>query len=268
MSTMARPGEPSEPLSSGTATAENEPERIARVTGQRVGAGFVSLYTLAMTGLWVALLTPASVTLSLRVADLDPAGKTASLAMVTGIGAFFAMVANPVFGYLSDRSTSRWGQRRPFVLGGIVLGTGALLVIGVAPTILMVTIGWCLTQVFLNAALAAMVALLPERVPEEQRGRVSGLMGMTGQVAQVTGTFLIQLTGTTGLGMFLVPATIGLILVVAFTFYLKEAPKTRDDLPRMSWMDIPRSMWINPVKHPTSPGRSPAASWSGSPPLC
>lgn len=229
---------------------ESQPDRIGRLTGQRVGAGFVALYTLAMTGLWVTLMTPASITLSLRVADLDPTGKTGSLAVITGIGAVFAMLANPVAGALSDRSTSRWGQRRPFLLGGTVLGTASLWIIGAAPNILVVTIGWCLTQIFLNAALAAMVALLPERVPDERRGKVSGLLGMTLQVAQVVGAFLVQLTGTAGLSMFLAPAAVGLTTVLAFTLYLKELPKNRDELPQRSWMDIPRSLWINPAKHP------------------
>jgi MFS family permease len=78
---------------------------------------------------------------------------------------------------------------------------------------------------------------------------VSGLMGMTNQVATVSGTFLVTLTGTTGLGMFVLPAAIGLVLVVAFTFYMREVPKTRDEVPRISWTDIPRSLWINPVRH-------------------
>src|SRR5207237_148619 len=81
-------------------------------TAQPVGGLFVGLYVLAIVGLWIALLTPASVTLALRVADLDPAGKASSLALVTGVGAIFAMVSNPVFGRLSDLCTSRWGRRR------------------------------------------------------------------------------------------------------------------------------------------------------------
>lgn len=229
--------------------AESSPERLIQLTGQPVGIRFVTLYILAMLGLWVALMTPSSVTLSLRVAELDPAGKTGSLAIVTGTGAIFAVIANPVFGHLSDRCTSRFGQRRPFMLGGAVLGAAALLVIGTAPNIAVVTLGWCLTQISLNAALAAMVALLPERVPDERRGRVSGLMGMTSQIAQVAGTFLIQFTGTSGIGMFLIPTAVGLAFLVGFTCYLKEVPKTRAELPRRSWMDVPRSLWINPVEH-------------------
>lgn len=246
----SQPPSPPQTCPPGSEALESQPDRLIRLTGQRVGTGFVTLYILAMLGLWVALMTPASVTLALRVAALDPTGKASSLAMVTGFGAVFAMVANPVFGMLSDRSTSRWGQRRPFILGGSVLGAAALLLIGAAPNIFVVTVGWCLTQICLNAALAAMVTLLPERVPERQRGTISGLMGMTLHAALVTGTLLIQFTGTSGIAMFLAPAAVGLVLVLAFAFYLKEVPKTRAELPQRSWLDIPRSLWINPVRHP------------------
>ncbi|MGR3933744.1 MFS transporter [Streptomyces sp. BRA346] len=231
------------------AETESSPERSARLTGQRVGGVFTVLYILAIIGVWIALLTPASVTLSLRIADLDPEGKTSSLALVAGVGAIFAMVANPVFGHFSDRCTSRWGRRRPFVVIGTLVGGASLFVIGTAPSIPVVLVGWCLTQIAMNAAMAALIAILPDRVPEERRGTVSGLMGMTNQVATVSGTFLIATTGTQGLGMFIVPAAIGLVLVVVFALYLKEVPRSKGEVPPRTWLDIPRSLWINPLRH-------------------
>jgi MFS family permease len=135
-------------------------------------------------------------------------------------------------------STSRWGRRRPFFLGGVVCGVVSLVIIGIAPSIPLVLLGWCLTQVALNAAIASLIAVLPDRVPDHKRGRVSGLMGMTNQVAQFSGVFLVQFTGTTGL-----------VVVLVFSFYLKEVPQLRDDTPRWTWRDIPRSLWINPIKH-------------------
>jgi MFS family permease len=241
---------PSSTLSPALTTPESAPQRYARLTGQPVGRGFIALYILATVALWIALLTPASVTLAVRVADLDPAGKTGALSVITGVGALFALVSNPVFGRLSDLSTSRWGQRKPYLVGGTVLGTAALAVIGLAPNVLVVGIGWCLAQLCFNAALAALVAILPERVPNQRRGVVSGLLGMTIQVAQVAGTFLILFTGTTGLGMFLVPALIAVVCVLGFAIFLKEIRYTRADLPRVSWRSLVTSLWINPVKHP------------------
>ncbi|MFG2539572.1 MFS transporter [Streptomyces sp. NPDC048511] len=228
---------------------EGIPERSLRRTGQPVGTTFISLYILAIIGLWLAVLPPTAVALSLRVAELDPEHKSSSLALVTGVGAVFALVANPVCGRLSDASVSRFGRRRPFMVGGVLLATLSLVVVGSAPNIPTMLAGWCVLQIGVNAALAALIAVLPDRIPEHRRGRVSGLMGMTNQVATVTGTFLIQLTGTHGLGMFLVPALIGVVLVVVFACHLREVPQSRAERRPLSWSDIPRSMWINPLRH-------------------
>lgn len=114
---------------------EGIPERSLRRTGQPVGTTFISLYILAIIGLWLAVLPPTAVALSLRVAELDPEHKSSSLALVTGVGAVFALVANPVCGRLSDASVSRFGRRRPFMVGGVLLATLSLVVVGSGPNI-------------------------------------------------------------------------------------------------------------------------------------
>lgn len=240
----------STPALAGVTDADELAQKNIRLTGQVPGRRFVATYIAALVGLWIALLTPASVTLAVRIADLDPAGKAGSLALVTGVGALFAMVSNPLFGHLSDRSASRFGQRRPFLLAGTVGGGLATLLIGVAPNIGTVLVGWCLVQIGFNAALAALVAVFPERVPAELRGRVSGLMGTTSQIAQVTGTVLIQFTGTAGMGMFVLPAVLGLIPVVVFVCHLREVPRRREDLPGRSLRGVLTSMWISPRRYP------------------
>ncbi|MFC7328865.1 MFS transporter [Marinactinospora rubrisoli] len=251
-----------EPAPSGTGSPRPNtadlPTRMAEATGQRADTLFVTLFILGLAGLWTALLTVSSVTLSLRVADLSPDGKAAALSTIASAGAAVALFANPVFGRLSDLSASRWGQRRPFMIGGGLLGFAALLLIGVAPSLLVVGIGWCLAQLFFNAALAAITAVMPERIPDHLKGRVSGLMGMTSQVGVVAGTFIVQFTGTHGLGMFVVPGAIGVGLLLAFALHLREVPRSRAELPRFTLLDIPRSLWINPIRH-----RDFALAWLG-----
>ncbi|QTR04583.1 MFS transporter, partial [Saccharothrix algeriensis] len=66
-----------------------------------------------------ALLASALVTVPLRVAEVDPDGKERSLGLIVALGALVAVVANPLFGRLSDRTTSRFGRRRPWLIGGV-----------------------------------------------------------------------------------------------------------------------------------------------------
>src|SRR3712207_7705345 len=59
-------------------------------------------------------------------------------------------------------------------------------------TTLFRSAGWCTCQVFFNATLAAQAAVLPDQVPVEQRGLVSGVLGLSVPIASVVGTYLVQ----------------------------------------------------------------------------
>ncbi|HEX3206163.1 MAG TPA: MFS transporter, partial [Propionibacteriaceae bacterium] len=62
---------------------------------------------------------------------IDQAPK--SLGLVTGIGSLLAMVGNPFFGTMSDRTSSRLGMRRPWMVTGLVGGSFGVLVVALAP---------------------------------------------------------------------------------------------------------------------------------------
>ena len=137
-----------------------------------VGRGFVSLYALSYAGGALVFLAPLLVSLALKVNSLvgiDQAPK--NLALVTGVGSLLAIVSNPFFGRLSDRTTSRLGMRRPWMLVGLAGGTIGTLTVAVAPSIPVVLLGWCICQVFFNALLAAQVAVLHDQVPDRSAGR-------------------------------------------------------------------------------------------------
>ncbi|SCB36459.1 MFS transporter [Rhizobium hainanense] len=228
---------------------ETVPERNIRLTGQQINGWFIARYICALIGIYVALVTPASVTIAIRVGQLDPEGKATSFALVSSLGAAAALFSNPIFGAFSDRSKSRWGQRRPFIIGGILVGSLAVIGIGFAPTIAMVAIGWAVAQGGFNAALASVVAILPERVPDKLRGRVSGFMGMSAQVGVVGGTYLTQLVGTGGAGMFAVPVLLGLAMALPFILFFREFPRTRDEVLPINFAGLLGALWINPFQH-------------------
>jgi MFS family permease len=92
---------------------------------------------------------------------------------------------------------------------GMVGGSLGVLVVALAPTIPVVLVGWCAAQLFFNALLAAMVAVLPDQIPVAQRGLVSGALGVCLPIASVSGTFLVQLFTGNRLAMFLAPCAIG-----------------------------------------------------------
>ena len=172
------------------------PEATASVRAPgRVGWRFVSLYALSYAGGALLFLAPLLVSLALKVnhlVGLQDAPR--NLALVTGAGSLLSIVSNPFFGRLSDRTTSRWGMRRPWMVVGLVGGSTGILTVALAPNIAVVLVGWCVAQVFLNALLAAQVAVLPDQVPTAQRGLVSGVFGICLPAASVAGTFLVQVS--------------------------------------------------------------------------
>ena len=230
------------------AEAAPEPELSA---GHRVGWGFISLYTLAYLGTVLVLIAPLLVTLALKVNSLvgiDQAPK--SLGLVTGIGALLAMVGNPFFGKMSDRTSSPLGMRRPWMVIGLVGGSLGVLVVALAPSIPVVLVGWCIAQLFFNALLAAMVAVLPDQVPVAQRGLVSGVLGVCLPIASVSGTFLVQLFTGNQLAMFLVPCAIGGFFILLFAITLKDRRLAKADRPTWSLREFASTFYVNPRKSP------------------
>ncbi len=112
------------------------PAAATRATPSRVGWAFITLYALSYTGGSLLFLAPLLVSLALKINDLvGIEAAPRNLATVAGIGSLLAIVANPLFGRLSDRTTSRAGMRRPWMVTGLVLGAAGTLVVATAPNI-------------------------------------------------------------------------------------------------------------------------------------
>ncbi len=217
----------------------------------RVGWPFLLLYPLAFMSTSLVLIAPLLVTLALKVQSLVGAQQAAgSLAIVASAGAFVAMVANPLFGRLSDRTSSSLGMRRPWMVIGFVGGTLSVSLVAVAPTVSVVLVGWCVAQLFFNALLAAQVAVLPDQVPIAQRGFVSGLLGVCVPLASVCGTFLVQLFTGSALLMFLAPCAVGGFFILLFAATLKDRRLAREDKPAWSLREFVGTFYLNPRQNP------------------
>ena len=217
----------------------------------RVGWRFIALYALSYAGGSLLFLGPLLVSLALKVNDLVGIGDAPrSLALVTGVGSLFAIVSNPLFGRLSDRTTSRLGMRRPWMIVGLVGGAIGTLTVALAPTIAVVLVGWCIAQVFLNALLAAQIAILPDQVPTRQRGLVSGILGICLPAASVAATYLVQAFDTTQLAMFLAPLLVGGVLVCVFTAFLHDRRLDPTTRPPWSLRQLAGSFYVSPRANP------------------
>ena len=217
----------------------------------RVGWGFISRYALASMGTSLVFLAPLLVTLALKVNSLVGIEEAPnSLALVAGTGSVVSMIANPFFGKLSDRTSSRLGMRRPWMVAGLGGGCVGILIVALAPTVAVVLVGWCLAQLALNALLAALVAVLPDQVPVTQRGSVAGFLGIGLPVASVTATYLVQLFTGNRLLMFLAPCAIGGFFVLLFAVTLTDRRLDPADKPPWSVRELLSTFYFNPRTSP------------------
>jgi MFS family permease len=196
-------------------------------------------------------VAPLLVTLPLKVNSLVGIKQAPnSLALVAGVGALLAMVGNPFFGKMSDRTTSRLGMRRPWMVTGLMGGCLGVLVVALAPSVPVVLAGWCTAQLCFNALLAVMVAVLPDQVPSVQRGLVSGVLGVCLPVASVCATFLVKLFTGSLLVMFLVPCAIGGFFILLFAVTLQDRRLAEEEKPAWSLREFASIFYVSPRKNP------------------
>jgi MFS family permease len=159
---------------------------------ERVSRRWVAATSLANLGLFMAYFGPLGVLLPNQVeAIAGQDHKVIAFGWVTGLGALVAAVTNPLAGAWSDRTMSRFGRRRPWVLGGALVSATALAVLAGQHTIAGVAGSWCLAQAGMNAMQAGIVASVPDHVPVRQRGAVSGWLGAPQVIGVIVAAFLV-----------------------------------------------------------------------------
>jgi MFS family permease len=144
---------------------------------------------------------------ALFVAD---AQKNSSLATIRVISLAVAMLVQPAVGMLSDRTRHKWGRRRPYIFVGTVFSLLFLLIVGFSPQVMgspldntiepllgvptayvVLLIGIILVQASANVVFGALIGFIPDLVPEDQRGRSSGVKA----VLELLPAFLIIVIG-------------------------------------------------------------------------
>ena len=161
---------------------------------------------------------------------------------------------------MSDRTSSKLGMRRPWMAIGLVVGPLGVLVVALAPNIPVVLLGWCIAQVFFNALLAAMVAVLPDQVSVVQRGQVSGVLGVCVPIASVSGTFVVKLFTGNQLTMFLAPCAIGGFFILLLAVTLKDRRLAKADKPSPAASTVSWSGWPSADSASACMRRRPRAS--------
>jgi MFS family permease len=160
-----------------------EPEVSRRL--RHAELALISLYWVALGCLWQGLHT---LVLPVVVQQLvGAAHKGTALSVLEGAGTLVALAWQPLAGALSDRTRTRWGRRRPWLLAGSLADVVFLLGMVFAGGYGLLVIWYLLLQAASNTAQGPYQALLPDLVPESQRGLASGYYGAANILGVVIG---------------------------------------------------------------------------------
>jgi MFS family permease len=176
---------------------------------------------------WALPSAAGGTLLQALIADQRGTGKVGSFAVIITIGAVVAVVSTVVAGALSDRTRSRFGRRNPWILGGAVVASAGLALTGVTTSFPLQVLAFAAYQGGLNAMLAAVSALLPDRVATSALGRASALAGFGYLVGTALGGFAasaaIQVPAR---GLLIVPWT--MLVAALLMFFLIQARSSRE----------------------------------------
>jgi MFS family permease len=198
----------------------------------------------------VALLTPLQLLLTLQLTRIAGTEAAIAFGVVTGFGALFALIANPLAGRLSDRTAARFGRRRTWILTGALGGALAVFALAFTTEVWQVAAIWCVTQALFNFQQAATHALLADQVPALKRGTVSGTVGLAAAIGPLLGIAAVSAISDP-LVQWAVIAVIAAALGVVAVLLLRDPQHTRTaDQQKLGLVELAKSFWLNPVRHP------------------
>jgi len=196
--------------------------------GRSVGPRWFLLFTLAWLALWTVQLTPLQLLIPLQLDSPDDADGWITgvvwSGLILAVGGVAGVVAGPLAGGLSDRTAGRRGRRRPWAVGGIVLGSGSLTALAFANGPWGVGSAWVGVSIGVSIAGAAFTALIADQLTTTQRGAASSAVASSQAVGIVLGVGVIVLLGLGIVAGYLVLAAFLLIGGLVAALLLPDPP--------------------------------------------
>jgi MFS family permease len=124
------------------------------------------------------IVVPAQILLLITPGSAGTPAQALVLGALAALGAVTAVILQPLVGAASDRTSSRLGRRRPYIIAGGVLMLLGLTLLAASHLIVLYIAGLFLVVVANTVSGTACQGLVPDRVPEQQRGVASGYMGL------------------------------------------------------------------------------------------
>ncbi|GCE51026.1 putative MFS family arabinose efflux permease [Thermosporothrix hazakensis] len=218
---------------------------------RKVSFPFQILYFLSTISGHLTILPTVIMLLPLQIRMLDPHTSEITLGWVEAVGGIASVIAAPIIGAISDRTTARLGRRRFWMLISAVCVALSLLLMANSQLIWMLALGWFLVQFFADSITTLLQAIIPDRIPRKQRGLLSSYVGLATPLAAVLGSIIVAVIFKKNqLSAYYVLMGIVLVMVLLFTLVYREKPISKNEVPPFQLGAFLKKFWVSPRKHP------------------
>lgn len=193
---------------------------------------FIILYGISNVAIGMATISLTALLLPAQINALISVNQTAMYALIVGLGAGAAVLTNPLVGWMSDRTTSRLGRRRPWIIAGGILAFIAILLLSLAPSLAAIAFEWVFLLVAINIVQVAISSIVPDQIPIEQRATASALTtGVGVMLGGLLGDILVAQVFKTIQGGYTAIAVAAVIALALFLVVLRDARLPKEHVP-------------------------------------
>ena len=154
---------------------------------------------------------------------------TLLIGRVTAAGGVFALLVPLFVGFFSDRTRTKWGRRRPWMVAGTLVNLLGLYLVGIAFSPVSLILAYIVLQSSNNVSGAAYSGVIPDVVPEADRGKASGLLGVMNGLGTVIGvagvSIILAILHDTRAGLLVSYTYIAIVLTVTLTITCWATPE-------------------------------------------
>jgi MFS family permease len=150
----------------------------------------------------LALLLPVALTMyanfqgvqqilvPVQLESIDPRGKIASLAALTMLCSVTGVLGLTIGGAASDATRSRWGRRTPWLVSMAIVCAFLSIALALQQSLAGVAAFYGALWFALNFFQGALLAVMPDRVPENRRSLASSIFAFSGPLGALVGVNL------------------------------------------------------------------------------